>query len=190
LYASELLFKAYKAQHINPLEDEKCRPLFYLLGHACECCLKASLVCRDSLAETQLIQDYGHDLLLMHKALKGNLAEGMEEIIFWLANSHYINNGPGMKAHDNRYNDYKFDSNECKKRRQALIKKQKENGFEGDKALVIGSVPAEKRPLLEPELSAYSDFLFKSWQGRPNPELAIKSIKEQLRKLVDKQQNV
>lgn len=180
LYASELLLKGYKDNYIS-IDSDKCRPFFSLLGHACECCLKALAIKELNLSEGDL-KKYRHDLVALKKELESIISDEMQELIFYIASSHYANDGKSTSYY-NRYDDNKFDDNEERKRREALLKKQKENGFSSEKPIYIGLATDDHKSKLEPELSSYSKYLFSTTIMRPKPEFAISVIKEELKKL-------
>ncbi len=174
--AATLLTQAYNNKKIDLYSDET-RPLYYLIGHSCECLLKAMYI-----KEFNKSPKRTHDLTALFKKLKNRISEEFARVLFWICNSHYIDDGE-KKAHPNRYNDYKFSNAELEKRESALLKKQEENGFDKNKVLQIAHVPENERHKLQPELSSYCDYLFKSFQGKPEPKNAIKVINEEINKI-------
>lgn len=185
-FSAELLLNAYKVVGVNPNELQKTKPLFMLIGHSCECCLKACIVHFKKLGEKEL-KKYSHDLIKLYNDLHGQINEDMQELVFYLASNHYANDG-NKTSYALRYDDNQFDGDEEKKRRRALLEKQKTHGFPSDRPIYIGQATDEQKTKLEPELSNYSRYLFSTTKMIPKPDFAITTIRQQLNILKAKEE--
>ncbi len=182
LYAAELLNEAYLELCFDPINNNKCRPLFFLLGHSCECCLKAYISKEFNYNEKEISNKYDHDLFAMQVDLVDYISNEMKELIFYLGNSHYAKIGK-KTSQANRFDDNKFDDKQENDRRALLLKKQEKHGYSSDKPIYIGQATEEQKKYLEPELSSYSEYLFKKTQMKPQVDFALSTIKNELDRL-------
>ncbi len=185
LYAAELLNGAYLDLCFDPINNDKCRPLFFLLGHSCECCLKAYISKMYNYDEKEISNKYDHDLFLLQADLESCISNEMKELVFFLGNSHYAKIGK-KTSQANRFNDNKFDGKQESDRRALLLKKQAKHGYSDSRPIYIGQATEEQKMCLEPELSSYSNYLFKTSQMKPQIDFALSVIRNELDALIQK----